>query len=321
MERVEVAVETAEDRWAVRALDAHVGLEQLRGEGMTRELPVFGWLLPDGDAARDASFAVGIVDELWLDRSRPASRARLVDHATRASRALPTEAQARTTRVQLMAYKTLFDGLVRRGADCWAGFSSFSRCMKIGLQTGMNWRTPSRQIASARRDLLQNTPGARCRPRPKTSSTKNDVFGQLALVRALKSDVAVPRRRCSWTHEWPPAGNRSGPSREKRREMVHGASEDARLVLGRLEGRGLRVDGGTPRRARGRGRRGVEVRAVSLFGGLSHRGRLRRAVGAREEGEKGDRRGRVSSGRRASRQAGRSATREPTAGGRSRYVI
>ena len=129
MERVEVAVETAEDRWAVRALDAHVGLEQLRGEGMTRELPVFGWLLPDGDAARDASFAVGIVDELWLDRSRPASRARLVDHKTRASRALPTEAQARTTRVQLMAYKILFDGLVRRGVDPGGRLSA-----RIGLR-------------------------------------------------------------------------------------------------------------------------------------------------------------------------------------------
>ena len=78
---------------------------------------IFALDVPDGDAARDASFAVGIVDELWLDRSRPASRARLVDHKTRVSRALPTEAQARTTRVQLMAYKTLFDGLVRRGVD------------------------------------------------------------------------------------------------------------------------------------------------------------------------------------------------------------
>ena len=110
IERVDVDAESLEDRWALRALDLHVGLAQLRETGMTRELPVFGWLLPRGD---QASFASGVVDELWLSDGV----VRVVDHKTRASPTLPTEAQARTTKMQLMAYKVLFDAIVTRGVD------------------------------------------------------------------------------------------------------------------------------------------------------------------------------------------------------------
>ena len=110
IERVDVDAESLEDRWALRALDLHVGLAQLRETGMTRELPVFGWLLPRGD---QASFTSGVVDELWLSDGV----VRVVDHKTRASPTLPTEAQARTTMMQLMAYKVLFDAIVTRGVD------------------------------------------------------------------------------------------------------------------------------------------------------------------------------------------------------------
>lgn len=46
-EKVEVAITTREDQWAIRALNLHVGLTQLRETGMTRELPLFGWVLSD----------------------------------------------------------------------------------------------------------------------------------------------------------------------------------------------------------------------------------------------------------------------------------
>ena len=75
---------------------------------MTREFPVFGWLLPRGD---QASFTSGVVDELWLGR-----RTSAVD-TDPPSPTLPTEAQARTTMMQLMAYKVRFDAIVTWGVD------------------------------------------------------------------------------------------------------------------------------------------------------------------------------------------------------------
>ena len=303
MERVEVAVETAEDRWAVRALDAHVGLEQLRGEGMTRELPVFGWLLPDGDAARDASFAVGIVDELWLDRSRPASRARLVDHKARVSRALPTEAQARTTRVQLMAYKTLFDGLVRRGVDPGGRLSA-----RIGLE-----ETPPSPRTSPRVAEVLPALGAdagTASSRSATSSTPS---------RARSRASSRPRRLLFVEYEWQrggePLGSASFDHDERwftARAKTHVSFWDGSRDAGSASTAGRPVVHGVADDEAWKCER-------CRFRGLSHRRRLRRAVGAREEGEKGDRRGRVSSGRRASRRADvRGKTREPTSG-RSGY--
>ena len=208
LERVEIEVTTQEDKWALRALNVHAGLTQLRQTGMTRELPVFGWLLDqndddgstgytmgkqydddddniviyrgedadeadrrggeekvdgivvdeegNGDGREDqdeekratnvdfvedvgGAFAVGIIDELWLGTGgasgagvavvesgrgttatattteASARRVRIVDHKTRVKPTLPTEAQARTTRLQLMAYKALYDGMVTRG--------------------------------------------------------------------------------------------------------------------------------------------------------------------------------------------------------------
>lgn len=154
LERVEVAAVTLEDRWALRALNIHVGLAQLRETGMTRELPVFGWILDrnggngtgggggdtddgDGGSGDDVSdgggaFAVGIIDELWLTAAGDedgdegsgscggggsGGSVRIVDHKTRVRATLPTDAQARTTHLQLMAYKALYDGMVTRGLD------------------------------------------------------------------------------------------------------------------------------------------------------------------------------------------------------------
>ena len=186
VDRAEVEVVTREDKWALRALNLHAGLTQLRENGMTRELPVFGWLLDrndddeddgsgdgggggndddeddgggggegetggggesgdDGDEDQSRSsdigdgggaFAVGIIDELWLttaattvapkdDGDKTATQTTpppdnvviIVDHKTRVQATLPTAAQARTTHLQLMAYKALYDGVVTRGLD------------------------------------------------------------------------------------------------------------------------------------------------------------------------------------------------------------
>ena len=59
LERVEIEVTTQEDKWALRALNVHAGLTQLRQTGMTRELPVFGWLLDQNDDDGSTGYTMG----------------------------------------------------------------------------------------------------------------------------------------------------------------------------------------------------------------------------------------------------------------------
>lgn len=62
---VPVDVESAEDRWALKLFNVFQGLQALRRQGVTRELPVFGFL--------GGIFVQGVVDEIsYLD---PLSRA------------------------------------------------------------------------------------------------------------------------------------------------------------------------------------------------------------------------------------------------------
>lgn len=102
-------------------MNLHTGLAQLKAQGMTRELPVFGWILDErGGGSCNDSFAVGIIDELWLTPAPDGGgggSVRIVDHKTRVQATLPTAAQTRTTHMQLMAYKKLYDGVVTMGLD------------------------------------------------------------------------------------------------------------------------------------------------------------------------------------------------------------
>lgn len=100
---------TAADAAYVLLLNVRNGLEQLLGEGITRELYVFG---------RASGFPVaGIVDELSLNGGQVI----LLDHKTRVRPTLPPPPSVKPTEVQVMLYRRLLEDL-RSGAYGYADF-------------------------------------------------------------------------------------------------------------------------------------------------------------------------------------------------------
>ena len=98
---IDVEPKTLEDTVLLKLHNCYVGLNTLSREGMTREIPVWGTI--------NSLDIVGVIDELILDKGI----LKIVDTKTRRSNRMPTEAQKRTTRFQLMLYKHLFDALTR----------------------------------------------------------------------------------------------------------------------------------------------------------------------------------------------------------------
>lgn len=95
---VEVAVSTVEDGWAVRLVDMMTGLHQLRMEGVTREIYIWGNV--------QGQWVRGIIDQLELDDN---GHIRVVEHKTRRKPSLPMLAQQQTARLQVMTYKLLLE--------------------------------------------------------------------------------------------------------------------------------------------------------------------------------------------------------------------
>ncbi|DBA95792.1 hypothetical protein WJX77_004893 [Trebouxia sp. C0004] len=95
---VEVAVSTVEDGWAVRLVDMMSGLHQLREEGVTREMYIWGNV--------QGQWVRGIIDQLELHDN---GRIRVVEHKTRRKPSLPMLAQQQTAKLQVMTYKLLLD--------------------------------------------------------------------------------------------------------------------------------------------------------------------------------------------------------------------
>ena len=98
---VDVEPKTLEDAVLLKLHNCYVGLHALSKEGMTREIPVWGTI--------HSLDVVGVIDELILEKGI----LKIVDTKTRRSNRMPTEAQKRTTRFQLMLYKYLFDELTK----------------------------------------------------------------------------------------------------------------------------------------------------------------------------------------------------------------
>jgi len=96
---IKVQPQSLEDHVALRLHNCFVGLTRLVAEGMTREIPVFGKV--------NSLFVTGSIDEMVLKNNI----LKIVDTKTRKSNSMPSEAQKRTTRFQLMSYKSLFDSI------------------------------------------------------------------------------------------------------------------------------------------------------------------------------------------------------------------
>ncbi|KAL1558582.1 exonuclease V, chloroplastic [Salvia divinorum] len=104
IKRVKVQVESAEDAWALKFMNFIVGSNQLLFDGLTRELPLVGFV--------EGVWMVGIIDELRMHVSESTSFPVLVDTKTRVRPTLPGEPQRRNGRFQLMCYKYMWDTLV-----------------------------------------------------------------------------------------------------------------------------------------------------------------------------------------------------------------
>ena len=97
---VEVEPKTPVDFLALKLYNCQVGLKGLIDRGMTREIPLFGRI--------NSLFIIGIVDELIIKDNGLF----VLDTKTRGSNRMPSEAQKRTTRFQLMLYHKLMEDLV-----------------------------------------------------------------------------------------------------------------------------------------------------------------------------------------------------------------
>lgn len=104
IKRVKVQVECAEDVWALKFMNFIVGANQLLFDGLTRELPLVGFV--------EGVWMVGIIDEIRMPASESTSFPKLVDTKTRVRATLPGEPQRRNGRYQLMCYKFMWDTLV-----------------------------------------------------------------------------------------------------------------------------------------------------------------------------------------------------------------
>ncbi|XP_022752455.1 exonuclease V, chloroplastic-like isoform X2 [Durio zibethinus] len=116
--KVEVCVQSVEDTWAVKFINFITGANQLLFEGLTRELPLIGFV--------EGVCLVGVIDEIQMPAKGSDRRPILIDTKTRAQDSLPAEPQRRNGRLQLMCYKNLWDTLVADSFPSRQFFNLFS---------------------------------------------------------------------------------------------------------------------------------------------------------------------------------------------------
>ncbi|XP_078434801.1 exonuclease V-like protein isoform X2 [Wolffia australiana] len=102
--KIEISIKSLEDSWALKLINFIFGSQQLLLHGLTRELPIFGMV--------EGIWMVGVIDEIRISSSDAVQWPLLVDTKTRHTATLPSEAQKRNGRLQLMCYKYLWDSTV-----------------------------------------------------------------------------------------------------------------------------------------------------------------------------------------------------------------
>ncbi|XVE79086.1 hypothetical protein DITRI_Ditri14bG0029200 [Diplodiscus trichospermus] len=116
--KVKVCVQSVEDTWAVKFINFITGVNQLLFEGLTRELPLVGFV--------KGVCLVGVIDEIRMSEKGSARGPIIVDTKTRVRDSLPAEPQRRNGRLQLMCYKYLWDTLVTDSFPSRQFFNLFS---------------------------------------------------------------------------------------------------------------------------------------------------------------------------------------------------
>ncbi|KAG2624327.1 hypothetical protein PVAP13_3KG122427 [Panicum virgatum] len=86
-QRVDIAIRSVEELWAVKFMSFIVGTNRLRLEDVTREIPVFGVV--------KGSWTIGIIDEIQMCMDGISVQPILIDTKTRGKPTIPSEAQKR----------------------------------------------------------------------------------------------------------------------------------------------------------------------------------------------------------------------------------
>ncbi|TXG73896.1 hypothetical protein EZV62_002475 [Acer yangbiense] len=116
--KVKVPVQSFEDRWAIKFINFINGANQLLSEGLTRELPLFGFI--------EGVWMVGVIDEIQMPVKETDINPMIVDVKTRVLETLPAESQRRNGRLQLMCYKYMWDNLAAGNFPSRQFFDFFS---------------------------------------------------------------------------------------------------------------------------------------------------------------------------------------------------
>lgn len=117
VKRVEINVKEREDIWAVKLMNFIVGVNQLLFEGLTRELTLFSFV--------QGVWMVGVIDELHLPTTEYVHSPFLVEIKTRSQSTLPSEAQKRNGKLQLMCYKYMWDTTISHNFPASRFYSFF----------------------------------------------------------------------------------------------------------------------------------------------------------------------------------------------------
>ena len=160
-------------------------LKRLIATGIVDELPVFGVLPADGDAP--PAFLIGVIDEVARGDNARYRLRELRAHA-RPSLAKRHEAQLRTVQLQLMLYKTLWDGLTAPGAR--AAFPAHAFCECYGASLGdafsPSFRRALRCSLGAAAHMPQHLPTPRC-----CGELLDALFAAFAALPGASSTLAV----------------------------------------------------------------------------------------------------------------------------------
>uniref|UniRef100_A0A2N9FGA6 Exonuclease V, chloroplastic n=1 Tax=Fagus sylvatica TaxID=28930 RepID=A0A2N9FGA6_FAGSY len=118
VKKVELHLNSDEDRWAVKLTNFIIGANQLLCEGLTRELPLISFA--------EGIWMVGEVDEVRMPVTETDRLPIFMETKTRVTNTLPAEPQRRKGRLQLMCYKYLWDKLVSDSFPSKQFFNFFS---------------------------------------------------------------------------------------------------------------------------------------------------------------------------------------------------
>lgn len=140
----EILIETTteEDRWGLKIVNMLSGYQSLLATGLTREMPVFGFV---GDV-----LVRGVIDELRYEQVQPSKtihsnqmpitdfiehradyQTKLIDAKSRVRRTVPSESQQQMSKLQLMLYRSLLQSLVKDGID----IARLAEISDFGLET------------------------------------------------------------------------------------------------------------------------------------------------------------------------------------------